>query len=323
MTERASIGIDVGGTKTLCILVNEKLETLAKVKFKTEPTLGQKRFSAELIAAIKILKRVAKRKGLALAGAGIGFAGQVDKIKCHVRKAPNIRSLEDYPIGKMIADETGLECVIGNDVHLGLYAEHQVGAAKGCSHVLGVFFGTGVGGAAIVNGQLYEGATGFGGQVGCILAQPVGGPKAALSHGIVDRIASKASIASEALQMAVKNWAPYLHQRVGTDLAKVGWRILAKAIASGDRQVEDMLRARLQVVGIALSNVVNFMNPDMVVLGGGLTDEMPKLVLEELGEGLRTHLVPEVAAALKIKAAKLGGGAVAIGGAKLALVELD
>ncbi len=173
-----------------------------------------------------------------------------------------------------------------------------------------------------MNGQLYEGASGFGGQVGCILAQPVGGPKAAQSHGIVDRIASKASIASEALQMAVKNWAPYLHKKVGTDLANIGWRVLAKSIASGDKQVEEMLRARMQVVGIALSNIVNFMNPEMVVLGGGLTDEMPKLVVTEVGDSLREHLVPEVAAAVKVKGAKLGGEAVAIGAAKLALVDL-
>ncbi len=322
MSKRASIGIDIGGTKTLCILVDEDLQVLDEIRFKTEPGLGQKRFTSELVSAIKASKRTAQRKKLSLAGAGIGFAGSVDKIKCHVQTAPNILCLEDYPIGKIVQEGTGLACVIGNDVHFGLYAEHQAGVAKGCRHVLGVFFGTGVGGAAIMNGQLYEGATGYGGQVGCILAQPVGGPKAAQSHGMVDRIASKASIAAEALQMAIKNWAPYLHKRVGTDLAKVGWHVLAKAIANGDKQVEDMLKARMQVVGIALSNVVNFMNPEMVVLGGGLTDEMPKLVVHEISESMRSHLIPEVAEVLKVKAAKLGGTAVAVGAAKMALVDL-
>lgn len=322
MSDRVSIGIDIGGTKTLVILADEKLEILAKEKFKTEPSLGQKRFSTELIAAVKNLKKVAKRKKLKVAGVGIGFAGHVDKSKCVVKTAPNILCLEDYPIGKVLTEAAGLECVISNDVHLGLYGEHQAGVAKGCSHVLGVFFGTGVGGAAIINGQIYEGASGLGGQVGCVLAQPVGGPLAAQSHGMVDRIASKASIASEALQMAIKNWAPYLHKKVGSDISKIGWRILAKAIKNGDKRIEEMMQARMQVVGIALSNLVNFLNPDMVVLGGGLTDEMPKLVVNELGTALKEHLVPEVAEAVKIKAAKLGGDAVAVGAAKLALVEM-
>jgi glucokinase len=322
MSRRASLGIDIGGTKTLCLLLDEDLKVLGEAKFKTDVSQGQKRFTSELLAAIRQLKRAAKDKDLKLAGVGIGCAGQVDQKKGVVKAAPNVHFLEDYPAGRLIREAAGLESVLGNDVHLGLYGEHEVGIAKGYAHVLGVFFGTGVGGAAIINGQLFEGASGLGGQVGCILAQPVGGPEAALSHGIVDRIASKGGIASEALQMAIKNWAPYLHKRVGSDVSKIGWHMLSKAILNGDRRVEEMLLARMQVVGIALSNIVNFLNPELLVLGGGLVEEMPKLVVNGLGDSLRKHLVPEVASVLKVKAGKLGGGAVAIGAGRLAQVEL-
>jgi glucokinase len=147
----------------------------------------------------------------------------------------------------------------------------------------------------------------------------VGGPKAALSHGIVDRIASKTAISGEALVMAVKEWAPYLHRKVGTDLAKVTWGVLKKAIAHGDFRIEEMLRARMRVVGIALSSVVNFLNPEMLVLGGGLMDELPKLVLPEIEEGLREYLVPEVSEVLRVKPAKFGGDAVALGAAYSAI----
>ena len=153
------------------------------------------------------------------------------------------------------------------------------------------------------------------------MAQPVGGPEAALSHGIVDRIASKSAIASEALVMAIKNWAPYLHREVGTDLSKITWGILERAIENGDQRIEEMLRARMRVVGIALANVVNFMNPDMLVLGGGLVGQMAKFVIEEIENGLREYLIPEVGEAMKVKPAKLGGHAVAIGAAHLALTE--
>jgi glucokinase len=182
-----------------------------------------------------------------------------------------------------------------------------------------VFFGTGVGGAAIINGRLYTGSSGFGGQVGCLLAQPVGGPQAALSHGMLDRIASKAGIASEALIMAVKDSAPYLHRKVNTDLSKISWGILKKSIQHGDHRIGEMLRARMKVVGIALSNIVNFLNPDMLVLGGGLMDEMPALVQREVERGLREYLVPEVAKAVKVRPAKLRNAAVALGAAHQAL----
>ena len=97
MSEHASIGIDIGGTKTLCVLVNEKLELLARIKFKTEPNQGQKRFTSELISAVKNLKRAARHKKLTPIGVGIGFAGHVDKAKCVVKAAPNILCVGKLP----------------------------------------------------------------------------------------------------------------------------------------------------------------------------------------------------------------------------------
>jgi glucokinase len=119
--------------------------------------------------------------------------------------------------------------------------------------------------------------------------------------------------------MAIKNWAPYLHQEVGTDLSKITWGILERAIEHGDHRIEEMLRARMRVVGIALSNVLNFMNPEMLVLGGGLVSQLSKLVITEIETGLRQYLTPEVSRAVKIRPAKLGGYAVATGAAHEAM----
>ncbi len=289
MNKVAALGIDVGGTKTLCLLVDSHCELLEEIKFKTAPDEGRGEFTKNLLQAVAELKAKSDERGLSIVGTK------------HLRRV--IRT----------------KITLGNDVQMGLHAEHELGAAKGCSHVLGVFFGTGVGGAAILKGEIYTGASGMAGQVGNILAQPVGGREAALSHGIVDRIASKAAIAGEALVMATKEWAPYLHKKVGTDLSKIGWRTLKRAIKMGDTRIEEMLRARMRVVGLALSSVVNFLNPQVVVLGGGLMDEMPKLVLSEVEAGLREHLMPEISKDAAVKPAKLHGAAVALGAAHRAL----
>lgn len=321
MKKPAAVGIDVGGTKTLCVLVDKHFKLLEEIKFKTAPEEGEHRFTRRLKDSVGALINSAKAKGLDVVAVGVGSAGAVDAKEIKITTSPNLLMLENYPIGKHLGKVVKAKMAIGNDVQMGIHAEHVLGAAKGCSHVVGVFFGTGVGGAAIVNGELYTGACGFGGQVGGLVAQPVGGPEAALSHGIIDRIASKSAIASEALVMAIKNWAPYLHSEVGTDLTKVTWGILERAIQHGDGRIEEMLRARMRVVGIALANVVNFMNPDMLVLGGGLMDQMAELVTEELEKGLRRYLIPEISKALRVKRAKLGGHAVAIGAAHQALTK--
>jgi glucokinase len=321
MRKPATFGIDIGGTKTLCLLVNKRHEVIASRKFKTSPEDGLKVFSKNLARELRRLKAAAKQKDYRLVAIGVGCAGTVDRKNCIVKTSPNMQSLEGFTVGKFLKEEFNTRVLLENDVHMGVWAEHRLGAAKGCKNVLGVFFGTGVGGAAIIRDELYRGSSGFGGQVGCILAQPVGGPQAALSHGMLDRIANKAAIASEAITMAAKNWAPYLHKKVGTDLAKIGWGVLKQAIQNGDERIEEMLRARMRVVGIALSNVVNFLNPDMVVLGGGLMEELPKLVLQEVEAGLRGYLVPEVGEAVQVKASALRGEAVALGAATAALDE--
>jgi glucokinase len=320
-TKPAVVGVDVGGTKTLCVLVDKHCQPIHRIKFKTAPGDGCKEFTRHLVDSATELADVARAKGFKLAGAGVGFAGSVDRKEGRIIFSPNLLCLEGFPIGKHLTKALKVDVLLGNDVQMGISGEHKIGAARGFENVLGVFFGTGVGGAAIINNRLYCGTSGIGGQVGSILAQPVGGPKAALSHGILDRIASKAAIASEALVMAIKDWAPYLHGKVGTDLAKVTWSMLERAVRHKDERIEEMLRARMHVVGIALSNVVNFMNPDMVVLGGGLVEEMPKLVVEEVEHGLRDYCVPEVFRALKIRPATLKSDAVALGSANEALIK--
>jgi len=195
MMKPAAVGIDVGGTKTLCVLVDKHFRELARAKFKTVAEEGRDRFTRDLTLAVESLSRTARERGFEIVGVGIGCAGTVDENELRIKISPNLMALENYPIGKYLRKVVKAKITIGNDVQVGIHAEHQLGAAKGCSPVLGVFFGTGVGGAAIINKRIYTGACGFGGQVGSLVAQPVGGPEAALSHGIIDRIASKSAIA--------------------------------------------------------------------------------------------------------------------------------
>jgi len=312
-----ALGIDVGGTKTLCVLVNERYRIIAKEKFQTAPEEGRKNFVKKLRTATQALVAAARRKKIELVGAGIAVAGRVNEKKGTVESAPNLLCLEKLNLVRLFKDQLNLKVRLGNDVQLALYAEHQLGIARGRKHVLGVFFGTGVAGAAIVNGHLYTGATGMGGQLGSILTHHIGGVDTLADYAILDRVASKAAIAGAALGLAAKQWAPNLYKEVGTDLAKVSWGALWRAIRKGDKQIEDLLRARLRIAGSALSNVVNFMNPEMIVLGGGLTAEMPQLVRSEIMRGLEKYLPPEISGPLSVKVARFKNKSGALGAAHL------
>jgi glucokinase len=318
MREKAVLGVDIGGTKTFCALVDERHEILAAEKFRTAPEDGRKKFIDELIGASKALIKDARKEKITVIGVGVAVAGQVNNGKGDVQVAPNLMPLQNLNLRRLFQQNLKLDTCLGNDVQLALYAEHRLGTAVGCNHVLGVFFGTGIGGAAIIDGQLYRGASGLGGQVGAIITHAIGGADALQSHGILDRMTSKAAIAGAALGLAARQSAPHLFKEVGTDLAEVSWGALRRSIRKGDKAVEDLLRARLRLAGIALSNVVNFLNPEMLVLGGGLAEEMPQLLRAEVEKALRSHLVPEVSRALRVKLARFRNKAGAMGAARLA-----
>ena len=167
MKKPAAVGIDVGGTKTLCVLVDKHFKQLEEIKFKTAPEEGEHRFTRRLKDSVGALVNSAKAKGLDVVAVGVGSAGSVDDKEIKITTSPNLLMLEDYPIGKHLGKVVKAKMTIGNDVQTGIHGEHVLGAAKGCTNVMGVFFGTGVGGAAIINGQLYTGASGFGGRLGC------------------------------------------------------------------------------------------------------------------------------------------------------------
>jgi glucokinase len=295
--------------------MDERHKILATNRFQTAPNRGQKKFIEQFLRGIGELIKFARREHLSVVGVGVALAGKVDEERGIVERAPNLLALEKLDVRRLIRQGLKLETRLGNDVQLALYAEHQIGVAKGCRHVQGVFFGTGIGGAVITDGRIYRGASGMGGQVGSILIRDIGGEDVLATEGILDRMVSKAAIAGVALGLASKQWAPSLFKEVGTDLANVGWGALKRSIRGGDKAVDELVRARLHLAGVALSSVVNFCNPEMLVIGGGLTEKMPRLVRAEVERGLRAYLVPEVSKALKIKLARFKNKAGALGAA--------
>jgi glucokinase len=312
---RATIGIDIGGTKILFALFDEKFRIVKEIKAKTPP---EKEFDGVLFEAARKLSRKAEKESMTLLGVGVGCSGTVDRAKGTVRESLNIPFLKGYPLVKKLSKATGAAVFLGNDAQLGLYGEHQLGAAVGLSHVIGVFFGTGIGGAAVIDGKLHLGASGAAGEIGHFLISPLGHLTGSERKGTLDDVVSKSAIAGEAAALAARNEAPRLRELAGADVREIGSGALAKAIAKGDKKVEEMLRSRVHMAGVALSNLVDFLNPQMVVLGGGLVEAMPALFASEIEKSLRDHTVAPVRRAVRVAVAKLDGHSVTAGAAKMA-----
>jgi glucokinase len=317
---QGSIGIDIGGTKSLFALFDEKFALVEEIKVLTHPEKGGGRaFRALFRDSVRQLLQHAKKRGIAVRAIGIGCAGLIDHEKATVRVSPNVKFLKDLAFRPLLASVTTLPVVVANDVQAGLYGEHQFGSAKGARHAIGIFIGTGIGGALLIDGKLYRGATGVAGDIGNYLLHAIGPLAGSDREGVLDDIASRTAIAGDAATLAAKRAAPALHRMVGSDVSQIKSSDLAKAIQKGDRAVERLVRSRARVVGIALSNLVDFINPEVIVLGGGLVEAMPKLVRSEVRKGIEAHSTKAAARALKVTVASLHNHAVTTGAAKLAM----
>ena len=127
------------------------------------------------------------------------------------------------------------------------------------------------------------------------------------------------AIAGTAATFAAKNWAPQLKKSIGTDIKRIKSSAFAKAIRAGDKVIEELVRSRVHIVGIVLSNIVDFFSPQMIVLGGGLTDALPKIVRHEVRAGIHAHSSRSAFRGLRIVTAKYKGHAVTIGAARFAM----
>src|SRR5260221_166773 len=148
---KAAIGIDIGGTKSLYALLDEDFEVIAEEKLRSLPEKGGlKAFERGMKKSLATLLGEARRRNLDLKVAGVGCAGRIDMRSGTVLKAPNLPFLNGYPLGERVAKITGGRVFVANDVHTGLYGECRLGAARKARNVLGVWVGTGVGGALVV-----------------------------------------------------------------------------------------------------------------------------------------------------------------------------
>jgi glucokinase len=317
---RASIGIDVGGTKTRLALFDAAFEVLEERKFRTHPEKGGLRaFQRELKGEIGRLMKRARAEGLWVGIVGVGCAGDIDMKKGEVRSSPNLTFLDGYPFRERLERMTRARVFVSNDVQAGLYGELRRGAAQGARHVIGVWIGTGVGGALILDGRLYFGSSGRAGDIGNYLLHSVSVSNEAPRKEVLDTVASRTAIAGDAAALAAKHRAPALRKAVGTDVDDIGANDIARAIQKGDKAVEKLVRSRANIVGAALSNLVDFLNPDVVVLGGGLVEAMPRLIRRQVRQSIDAHASRKAARAVKVVVAKLHRHAGTVGAALLAI----
>lgn len=298
----------------LCRIFDSDFNSLACGKKKTRGQQGGEAGLERMIALIQAGLDEVELNADALAGIGVGSPGPLDLERGIMVDTPNM-PWSDLPIRGALKEAFGCPVEILNDVDAGTYGEYRFGAAKGSRCVLGVFPGTGIGGGCVYEGRILRGKTYNRMEIGHIQVQPDGPLCGCGQRGCLEALASRLAISSAAAVAAFRGEAPHLLEAAGMNLANIRSGVLAASIEAGDKTVERIVREAARWLGVAIGSFVNLLGPDTVVLGGGLVEAMPDLILKEAERSAREHTMKTFRKTFTVKAAALGDDATARGAA--------
>jgi glucokinase len=311
------LGFDLGGTKMMASVFNGDFKVVASARTKTKGSEGADEVLDRILGTIAEALREAELEVEGLGGIGVGCPGPLDLDRGIILHAPNL-SWHDVPLKETLEKKFKCPVVIANDVDAGTYGEFRFGAGRGGRCVLGVFPGTGIGGACIYEGRIIRGRTGSCMEIGHVRVQAEGRLCGCGQRGCLESVASRLAISADAAAAVYRGEAPALQRLAGTDLAEIKSGTLAKSIKAGDSVIESIVRAAARHIGSAAANAVNLLAPDVIVLGGGLVEALPDIILSEVRKTICSQAMKAFTKDIKIVAAELGDSATVLGAAALA-----
>lgn len=287
-----TIGIDIGGTNIKGVLMNGN-KVVVRKKISTKSKSNKKIILTQLFECINYLIK----KGGRIRGIGIGVAGPIDFKNKKILNPPNVTAFKNFHLGEMIKDKFGIETVIDNDVNYLTLAEAILGAAKEKDFVVGLGLGTGVGGGIVLNEKIFHGANGSAGEIGHMIIFDNGRQCHCGNRGCLEAYVNEKGIrktTKEVFEKEIDTITLFEMAKKGNKKAIKIWQITAKHL------------------GIGLANLVNIMNPDIIVIGGGIANVGGLLLRPAVKEMKKNILSPLAKNTLVVKA-KLGEYAGAIG----------
>ncbi len=296
----------------LAQVFDEDLKKLSSSKTETEGHRGAEDGLERMIQTLEEALDEAGIKRKELAGVGVACPGPVDPDNGVLLQAPNL-GWKNTPVRKELENAFKSPVVLVNDVDAGVYAEYKFGSAKGARCVVGLFPGTGIGGGAVLNGQIIEGAASSCMEIGHIPVLSNGPFCGCGKRGCLETMASRLAIGAAVSMAAYRGQAPHLLAACGTGLSKIKSGKIAEAIEAGDSAVEEIVREAAYWLGIGTATVIQLLAPDTIVLGGGLVQAMPDLWVTEVQKTARDRVLPTYRKAFKVVPAQLADDATVLG----------
>jgi glucokinase len=310
-------GIDLGGTKIEAIVVDAGHNVVGHRREPTPTDGGPAAVVAQMVVAMQGAAKAADVKTSSLAGIGVGSPGDVDERAGTVGNAGNLPGwIRPFELGAALKDQLGTEVYLGNDVQVATQAEFELGAGRPYRSVLGVFWGTGVGGGLVLDEKPWLGRGGAG-EIGHMVVRLGGAHCPCGRRGCMEAYAGRGAMEARARREEEKGTKTDLFrlmkQRGRTRLTSAVW---AHAIEEGDPLATDLIDRAVEALGAGIASAVNLLDVEAVLIGGGLGVRFGQPMAERISTQMHPHLFNDTRPPA-VRVAGLGDLGGAIGAALL------
>jgi glucokinase len=311
-----AIGVDLGGTKTETALVDAEGQIAGRQRTPTEAAKGPDHVIETIVSMVET--HYLRNADLPVCAIGIGVAGQVDSEQGIVRRAPNL-DWRDFPIRERLEAALRLPVAALNDVQAITYGECRCGVGLGARNLVCVFAGTGVGGGIVIDGKLVRGTSGNAGEFGHMTIERNGPLCSCGNRGCLEAFVGGWAVARRAREAAAAEpmRAAALLRLAGGETANITAALVAKAATQGDALARALVAEIGTALGVGLASVADALNPELLILGGGIVEGMPDLV-EIAEQELRRRALAAALQPLRVVRSELGADAGVIGAALFA-----
>ena len=305
-------GIDLGGTKIQTAIVDGRGNVVGQARQPTPTNGGPEDVTAAMAEALREAAKEAGVESGDLTGVGVGSPGDADEESGVVSSAKNLPDWEgSFPLAERLKEALGTEVRVGNDVQVATEAEFHLGAGQEFQSLLGVFWGTGVGGGLVLDGKPWLGR-GAAGEVGHMVVKRGGAKCPCGRRGCLEAYAGRSAMEAEARRRQEEGHETDLfHLMEKHDKPRLTSGIWERALDHGDHLAEKLIERAVEALGTGIASAVNLVDPEAVILGGGLGVRFGERLMNPLREEMSKHLfVDERPPAVRV--ASLGdlGGAI-------------
>lgn len=308
------VAVDVGGTKFIAAVVDGGGKMLSRVYCPTCAEQGPERVIKRLASAIS---QAVKESGAGMKGIGgisLAVAGIIDIKRGLITSAPNLPDWSNIRLGEILQDEFEVPAFLLNDGNAAALGEQRFGAGKGVDNLIYITVSTGIGGGLIINGELYNGTDGSAGEIGHMIVLADGPECNCGQHGCLEALASGTAIARLARERLDEGKQSILNEMVGGEIETLTAEHVTKAAKKQDAVALSVVCEAAYYLGIGLSNLVNLFNPQVIVIGGGVS-AMGEMLLSPARKSMQEHAFKLPASTVRVVKSKLTPDAGILGAA--------